>query len=1507
MTDETFEHQREGAKLPGMDASTVRVASVVNSLPRWILNTKGSLRGFLLSIIKPCDEFSLSTLHSRPAAPPGVGVWPMPVPFPEVFVASKQSACFPLWQKKLVALQVIVLSWLHLNRPSSAPPFLQLGAQLTSKQWSAVKMMLRLVRDSNTPEFVDAADMGRSASKYESVEKTLEVMARAVDFLHDSGSYLKSAAARPEFFDDSWLKCGSIVGRLPGSTSCTARPIQADRLNFPGRPGFDPVKFFDARTCELYLKPLDYSIDHRTCGIDVPRVSVRATEDNKIKLFKALAESGRLAPVEAAATRGKFCSGLFSVLKDSRRDRLILDARPPNALESQKTDWCGTMGAGSSLADLSLLPHEEFRMSGLDLRDFFYQFSISKQRTARNTLAGTVSLEQAKIIFGQQFVWDEDPVHLALSTMAMGDLLACEFAQCSHLGLALQYEVCKPEELITLRLPVPRTPIITGIVIDDFIVMEKVVRNASGVFPSFDESEAKTRVDRALMGYEEQHLEANLKKSFFGQSHSKFWGYEVDGEKGLVRAASSRLWPVVAISARVCLLKFATVGLLEALAGSWVSILGARRRMLCLMNIIFEPLGLEDQQQIIAISPELQDEIMTLAVCALLAVSDLRCSHLPFVFASDASSQWMAAVRAPLGEKAVRELCRFSLKKSTWSQLLPPGKAWLRSHDLLDVAEELPGEAYDAHPLWVTLARCLEYKERWRARCKAGTHINLLEMKSYLTEEKRICQASLQSRFLFGLDSQVCLGALVKGRSSSVPINNMLCRNLCYVLGSGCQGYYMYYPSATNRSDGPTRNSTPASPDIEYPHWLAALEAGDVEPFDEWLKQVEKGVVEQPFRFDDLYNGDGMDLKPKSAMSSKRKRQERARQPSKPDDSQQPAPLPIEHGEAAEETEEDEWLKLLKSFPRSQFFCRGKTPDFSVPGALDLFSGSFGVARQLIAAGAPWVLTFEWKRSSNENLLLPELRDKLLRLIELGAFGSVSMAPVCASFSRAITPAVRSRAKPRGLSGLTANMRRKVKDGNSHADYCLMILNLCDNLQIAYFLENPDSSWMWRLRGFSRFAEADSQHIFRFCFCRFGTPWMKPTRVATATKLRALRMWCACSQKHLQLRGYSKVHKKSWTAVAEPYPRGLSKLLAISLAVQAGWCHWKKLDVAGCSRCTSLRCGEASHPGPTAYDRRNRPRTTLESLPILSSATLALEARELERFVSWCGLHLTAISPGELFDAVPAFLGQCLRCYGDISFQNGGALSNFRHLILACQRWKPLCWPFVYPAWELVGRWENQEPVTHRPPIPESLCKALCFLSWNFGWYDFMGVTLLAFYGGGRIGEVLKCRRHDLVLPSDTFDDDQRCAFLQLRAFKSLTRQPAKIQHMKISNYGAVRLLRAVFDNKTKMSLLFEGSPHQYRRRWDFLIGLLGISNDLRLTPGGLRGGSAVAMYRAERPISDIAWALRIRHQATLEAYLQECSAMTIFSSFDEKTRSLIKTGAFLFSLLADGAVKLGG
>ena len=69
--------------------------------------------------------------------------------------------------------------------------------------------------------------------------------------------------------------------------------------------------------------------------------------------------------------------------------------------------------------------------------------------------------------------------------------------------------------------------------------------------------------------------------------------------------------------------------------------------------------------------------------------------------------------------------------------------------------------------------------------------------------------------------------------------------------------------------------------------------------------------------------------------------------------------------------------EVLSSLPIHQFFFYGDRPDFSKPGALDLFSGSYGVARELKKQGAPWVLSYEWQRSSAENLLEGGVRDTI--------------------------------------------------------------------------------------------------------------------------------------------------------------------------------------------------------------------------------------------------------------------------------------------------------------------------------------------------------------------------------------------------------------------------------------------------------------------------------------------------------------------------------------------------
>ena len=57
--------------------------------------------------------------------------------------------------------------WPRVRFPEVAPECLRLGAKLSARQWSAVRMLEHLAVDRNFSESVSAADMGRAASKVE--------------------------------------------------------------------------------------------------------------------------------------------------------------------------------------------------------------------------------------------------------------------------------------------------------------------------------------------------------------------------------------------------------------------------------------------------------------------------------------------------------------------------------------------------------------------------------------------------------------------------------------------------------------------------------------------------------------------------------------------------------------------------------------------------------------------------------------------------------------------------------------------------------------------------------------------------------------------------------------------------------------------------------------------------------------------------------------------------------------------------------------------------------------------------------------------------------------------------------------------------------------------------------------------------------------------------------------------------------------------------------------------
>ena len=100
-----------------------------------------------------------------------------------------------------------------------------------------------------------------------------------------------------------------------------------------------------------------------------------------------------------------------------------------------------------------------------------------------------------------------------------------------------------------------------------------------------------------------------------------------------------------------------------------------------------------------------------------------------------------------------------------------------------------------------------------------------------------------------------------------------------------------------------------------------------------------------------------------------------------------------------------------------------------------------------------------------------------------------------------------------------------------------------------------------------------------------------------------------------------------------------------------------------------------------------------------------------------------------------------------------------------------------------------------------------------------------------------------------------------------------------------------------KEDQLYHGSPSVYRTRWNFLLRLLQIPTELRLTPSGLRGGGSIELYRKGESIANIQWRMRIRHVGTLESYIQEVAAVSLLPELGPTVCDRIKKFSQLFRI----------
>ena len=279
--------------------------------------------------------------------------------------------------------------------------------------------------------------------------------------------------------------------------------------------------------------------------------------------------------------------------------------------------------------------------------------------------------------------------------------------------------------------------------------------------------------------YSAASLPTHPKKSFFMDEVAHFWGADVFGGLGLVQPSWTRLIPLVFITLAAASLPALSISLLKTLAGSWISVLTFRRRTLCLLQEVYRLQHACSSSGLVGTTCALRRELFTLCALAPLLRTDMRASTSGYLVASDASDDLGAFLSAQVSYPLARELRRHTPVKGLWSKLLSPSEALLRSHRQLPADRELPGESYRSHPLWTQLARALRFKKVAVFRRRHAEHINIKELESYLAAEEALCTSVWESsRTISLLDSQVCVGALLKGRSSSFSLNCRLCASV---------------------------------------------------------------------------------------------------------------------------------------------------------------------------------------------------------------------------------------------------------------------------------------------------------------------------------------------------------------------------------------------------------------------------------------------------------------------------------------------------------------------------------------------------------------------------------------------------------------------------------------------------------------------------------------------------------------------------------------------------------
>ena len=170
-------------------------------------------------LVKGCCARSFTAIRNAPSTSKETStaaIFPMPLPYPEVFQQrSRGGSPFDRARKKFVVCLVLILNYLHFRRPRSVVGLFAPQQRLTGRQWEVVRHW-EFLSDAWFVSQIGPEEMGRTASKVETLEERLSALLSRAHLLHSRADRYFAPSSSPEKTGDPLLKQGACTSKFRG-------------------------------------------------------------------------------------------------------------------------------------------------------------------------------------------------------------------------------------------------------------------------------------------------------------------------------------------------------------------------------------------------------------------------------------------------------------------------------------------------------------------------------------------------------------------------------------------------------------------------------------------------------------------------------------------------------------------------------------------------------------------------------------------------------------------------------------------------------------------------------------------------------------------------------------------------------------------------------------------------------------------------------------------------------------------------------------------------------------------------------------------------------------------------------------------------------------------------------------------------------------------------------------------------------------------------------------------